>query len=189
VRDWLLLVGAEYNIDEAHFQYRPDDENKQRRPHYIYWFEDSSDPQPAAGSMDCSTYTGNDKNVVLIRPWVRTLVIQCVDHEDGQDVLESTFVSIEHPVVNDILLAGRGPHNTDDAESRFTAIQFISINNLTENDETDIDYKYEMRLSVRRHASFSLTRDNDRVRTLSISGTITNDSGDTLDVEIEDTIA
>ena len=189
IRDWLLLAAAQYNIDEVHHRYRPDDENIEKRPHLLYWFDSSEDGISGAGSLNCTTRAGYDDSIVHIRPFVRSLIIQCVDHEDGMDVLESLFASIDNPAVGDIFYNGRTAHNAADDGSRVASIRLESISNLTEHDETDIDHLYEMRMTVRRHSSFTMTRDNSKIDDLTITGTVTNDAGDTDILTVTDTIA
>jgi len=189
IRDWLLLVGAQYNIHEAHFNRRPDDKTKARRPHFVYWFDSSEDGVESARSIDCTAAgSGNDADMLFIRPMMRKLVILCVDHADGMDVIEAVYVSVEHPAVQDVLNKGSDGHNGTDDASRVAIVSVESMANATEHDETDTDYIYELRLNVRRHAPFALTREDHIIDGVTITGTVTSDSGDTSTLTVTDTI-
>ncbi len=188
VRDWLLLVGAQYNIHEAHHNRRPDDDLTAERPHFLYWFDSSSDGVNSGKSLDCTTGSGNDADMLFIRQMMRKLVIACVDHSDGMDVLEDVYTSIEHPAVGDILQKGSDGHNGTDNASRLVIVNFESIGNATDHDESDTKHVYELRLDVRRHASFSLTRTNHIFDDVTITGTVENDAGDIDTLTVTDTI-
>lgn len=188
VRDWLLLAAEQYNIDEVYHNRRPDDENIEKRPHLLYWFDSSADGVNNAIPISCTTRTSYDDEIVHIKPFVRTLVIQCVDHEDGMDVLESISISVNNPDINDIFYSGRNAHNESSDDSRIASVTLESINNITEHDETDTDHLYEMRLTVRLHSHFTMTRENSKVDDLTITGTVTNDNGDTDTLTVTDTI-
>jgi hypothetical protein len=118
---------------------------------------------------------------------VRQLVIRCVDHEYGMDILESVYVSIEHKDVHDILYHGRDKHGDPNDDGQIAIVRFDSINDVTEFDETRIKYGYEMRLTVRKYSKFETTVDNALVDNLEITGTANFDSGETETITVTDT--
>jgi hypothetical protein len=123
------------------------------------------------------------------RPRERILVVQCVDDINGMDVLESVAISIEHPAIQDILGQGRDAHNNADTPSRLVIVEDQGIDNDTTDSESETDYIYTQRFLVRRHATFSLVREDLLFDDMSLSGKIfKSDDVSEIPITVTDTI-
>ena len=171
IRDWLLYVGAEYDIREAHHGLRTDDKRKPYRDYFVYRFQTSTTRHNDA-IADSPEITGNDALITHWQPFVRQIDIEC-HSEDGMDVLESLLVSIHNPGVNEILDAGR-----------IVIMDMSEIADVSTLDESPYrrDFIYRISIRVRKHARFAKTRIDHVIDTVEIDGDLISDTGETIEV-------
>lgn len=176
IRDWLLLVGAEYSVREAHYIKRPDDSLKPVRNWFTYRFDSSV---ATGGVHDLSTDAGsNVADMEFSQTFERLLTISCHGSADGLEIIEALLVSAYHPAVNDIIDA-----------ARLVIVDIPdAIANETVDDETDIDYVYTAQFRIRKNTSFALSRADHIWDNYNVGGTLTQaDDVGTLPVTITDT--
>jgi len=177
VRDWLLLVGGEYAIYEAHHELRPDGAPgglKAPDDHFVFRFLRSSTEwtQAENNSDVASTYNSTGDYYM---GFDRELRIEC-HSQHGLEVLEAVVVSMSHPAVNDILSAvGLVIKGT------------TGIENETTGDDTKVDHLYAITLGCRKNTHFTVTRDNQIWTSYNVTGTLTlPDDVSTLDITCTD---
>lgn len=165
IRDWLLFVGAEYSITEAHYNQRPDNQIKSKRDFFAFRFQTSSTNQTSAN--EDSTSSDNDATILHWKTFERQLTIEC-HSEDGMDILESLIVSMHNPGVDEIINNGR-----------LVIIDIGEITNLTEIDESPypIEYVFSVDFRIRKEARFSKSRTNHILNDVTATGTLESDSG------------
>lgn len=186
VRDWLLLVGDQYGIREAHQDRRRGDQGKHPRPHFIFRFSDSTGQQGTAQNL--TTASGTHGAIVEhYKQFTRTLEIECwtpmrrdVGSEiDGMRVLEAVQISIEHPAVQEVLQS--------EAANRITVSDaLLPMTNITEQDESFITRGYVLTMTVRINTHFGLLRTDHRVDDYTLTGDLITDEGDTIEVSVAD---
>ena len=161
IRDWLLMVGEQYAIHEAHHVRRPDSSLKHPRDYFVYQFERSEQTtvQPADNSAVSGTY---DSTADYYATFNRQLRIEC-HSENGLEVMEAVLVSAWHPASNDILNAAR------------LVLKDMpnGVENETTDDETRVDHLYTAVFGVRKNTHFTVTRENSIWANYNIDGTLT----------------
>ena len=169
IRDWLLLVGDQYGVREAHQDRRRSDQCKTRAPYFIWRFTGSE--SPASTAQDVSEANGDrDVDIEHYKTFSRTLEIEChtpmVDTVagdiDGMRVLEAVSVSIHNPAVSDIL-------NRESA-NRMVIDDTLPVTNITEQGESFITRAYQMQVRCRINTHFKLLRENHQVVDYTLTG-------------------
>lgn len=170
IRDWLLLVGDQYGIREAHQDRRRGDQGKHPRPHFIYRFSDSTGQQGTAQNLTSLSGT-HDADIEHYKQFTRTLEIECwtpmrrdVGSEiDGMRVLEAVQISIENPAVQEIL-------RSEAANRISVSDDLLPVTNITEQDESFITRGYVLTMTVHINTHFKILRTNHLVDDVTISG-------------------
>ena len=176
IRDWLLLVGDQYSIREAHHGRRPDDSLRPdwRNEYFVYRWADSN--TDTSNPIRETTASGSsDANIKLEKSFERNLIVD-VYAEDGISVLESLYLSPDHPTVRAILKA-----------QRLAIVGMSSIENTTESDESNIFHRYSLTVTVRYWNHFTLLRTDHQFDDYEITGEINRDVGDPIDITITNT--
>jgi hypothetical protein len=168
VKNWILFVAEEYDIYEAHHMFRPHDSLKPVREYFVYRFDDSA--TSPARSIDNSVAAGNNATIEPVRSYDRTLTVECYA-ENGLEILEALYASIEHPTADELLVA-----------DRLVIFDMVGIANDTTHDETTTDWLYTAVFRTRRNTSFSKTRADHIVSDFTLTGTVESDSGETVTI-------
>lgn len=181
IRDWLLLVGDQYGVREAHQDRRRADQCNVRAPFFVYRFADSVTRPGVAG--DLSSASGSH-NIVeeYYKLFTRTLEIEChtpmrpdlAGEVDGMRVLEAVQVSLHAKAVAGIL-------NSEPA-NRMSMRDALTMTNDTEVDEQSIYRMFSLSMTVDINTHFALTQADARVDDYTLTGTLEADSGDTITV-------
>lgn len=186
IRDWLLLVGDQYGIREAHQDRRVADQAKPVAPYFVYRFTDSQTDPGVAG--DLTTASGaSDANIKYYKMFTRTLEIEChtpmrptvAGDIDGMRVLEAVQVSIHHPAADEIL--------TSEPDNAVSLRDALTVTNDTEVEEQSIYRMYTLQMTVDINTYFSLLRTNHRVDDYTLTGTLHADTGEDITVTVTDT--
>ena len=177
VRDWLLLVGEQYAVHEAHHIQRPDDGLKEPAAHFVFRFDESQ--QTTSQPVDNSAAEGSyDSTGEFYATFDRRLRIECRDSDDGMEIMEAVLISAWHPAVNDILKA---------ASLVIVDMPDGALNQTTQ-DETRVDHVYTAIFGVRKNTCFVVQRDNQIWTSYTLTGTLTlPDDVTTLDITCTDT--
>jgi hypothetical protein len=185
-RYWLRFVAEENNIhpDEIHHVRRVDDSLRTVMDYVEFRFASSTrESEP----IDNSEASGSDADIQIIQPYLRQLTVDAVG-ENGMEYLEALLASVEHPAVKEIM--GKGLKRADastDLASRMVIVDMGEISDApTTWNDSDIDLRYTVNFTVRKHTAFEQTREDHIAGVVDMTGKIIVDKNDaTKDITID----
>lgn len=176
IRDWLLLVGPQYGIREAHHNLRVSDDTKPVRDFFVYRWASSDTRQ--TDTVEHVTASGNDATIRLTKVHDRVLEVEC-HCEHGMRALETLEASRQHPRVLEILDAGS-----------VVIVSLQSIENDTdvtdESYSSGIDHVYVARFTARVEGAYVETRTDHIWDNYNVTGEYRDDEGGTIPVVATD---
>jgi len=172
IETWLLWVGVEYGVREAHRYFR----SKRKPPadHCVYYSITSTPTGEHA--VKTTSDTKNDTAITYNKKFRTVVKVDCYD-ENGMLILQSLDASTSDPRVREIF-----------GNSVSCLGQFDSIVDVTEYDETHNEpaknAHYTAQFQFIEMVSFTKTRTNHVFDDFELTGTVVDDNDDEYEITI-----